>query len=266
MNLSLLYIGDIMGKPGRKAVQALLPEIKKAYNIDVCIANAENLSHGKGVSQSTLAEIMDAGVDFCTSGNHIWAKPEGVAIISQENPPVIRPANFPPGVPGIGKKIITIGKSSLLVINLMGRVFMKENLDCPFRTLDAILTEYHDTPLAGIVVDFHAETTSEKNALGLYADGRISALVGTHTHVPTADERILPKGTGYITDLGMTGIENSVIGVNYDSAVGGYLTQMPQKFDIAESGEVVFNALHITIDTETGKTIALARIQKRTIV
>lgn len=260
--MKILFIGDVMGRPGRKAVAALLPEIKKEYEPDFVIANAENLAHGKGITRQTLDELLSTGVDFCTSGNHIWAKPEGHEILAHTNSPVIRPANFPQNVPGVGTKLIQVGARNILVINLMGRVFMKEHLDCPFRKLDAILEQYKKEKPAAIIVDFHAEVTSEKNTFGLYADGRVSAVLGTHTHIPTADERVLPKGTAYITDVGMVGLKNSSIGIEYEGILKTFLDQMPGKFEIPDHGLIVFNAVLLNIDTKDGNALSITRIQR----
>lgn len=259
--MKLLIIGDIVGKPARKAVVKLVPELRKEFDIDFVIANAENLAHGFGFTSQTLNEIFSAGVDAATTGNHAWAKPEGRAILEQRDSLVVRPANYPVGTPGLGAKIFTIATKSILVVNLMGRVFMKENLDCPFRALDAILQAHANQTFAGIVVDFHAETTSEKNAFGLYADGRVSVVVGTHTHVPTADERVMPGGMAYITDIGMVGLQNSVIG--FDSGpLQSFLTQLHHHFEISDSGRVVFNAVLVDIDTSTRKATSITRIQR----
>lgn len=263
--MKLLLIGDVVGKPARKAVGMLLPELRKEFNIDFVIANAENLAHGFGFTTQTLNELFAAGVDAATTGNHAWAKPEGRAILEQRDSRVVRPANYPVGTPGVGAKIFTIATKSILVVNLMGRVFMKENLDCPFRALDAILQTYSTQTFAGIIVDFHAETTSEKNAFGLYADGKATVVVGTHTHVPTADERVLPNGTAYITDIGMVGLQNSVIG--FDSGpLQSFLTQLHHHFEISDSGTVVFNAVLIDIDTATRKATSITRIQREIVV
>lgn len=263
--MKVLLIGDIVGKPGRKSVAKLLPDIRKEYSIDVVIANVENLAHGFGFSRATLSEIMNTGVDFATSGNHVWKKPEGVALLSENDAHVIRPANYPPESPGTGAKVLTIATKSLLVINLMGRVFMKENLDCPFRALDRILESYTEAELAGIVVDFHAEATSEKCAFGLYGDGRVSVIVGTHTHIPTADQRILPQGTAYATDIGMVGLRDSVIG--FDSGpLEGFLTQMHHHFEISDSGHTVFNAILVDIDETTRKAVSITRIMRESDV
>lgn len=260
--LRILFIGDIMGKPARKAVTALLPDLRKEHEVDCVIANAENLAHGKGVTALTLEEIKNAGVDFCTSGNHIWAKPEGIEHLSAEDPFIIRPANYPPGSPGKGEKVLAIGNFRILVLNLMGRVYMRENIDCPFRTLDAILAQYDSDDLSAIIVDLHAEATSEKNSFGMYADGRVSAVVGTHTHIPTADNRVLPKGSGYISDIGMVGIRDSSLGIDVRNTIAGFLTQRPAKFEIPDNGLVVFNSVLIEIDPTTRQATAMLRIQK----
>lgn len=259
--MKILVIGDVVGKPARKAVVKLLPELRKEFDIDFVIANAENLAHGFGFTSQTFNELLGAGVDAATTGNHAWAKPEGVGILERRDSVVIRPANYPVGTPGVGAKIFTIATKSILVVNLMGRVFMKENLDCPFRALDAILTSHSSQSFAGIIVDFHAETTSEKNAFGLYADGRVSAVVGTHTHVPTADERVMPGGTAYITDIGMVGLQNSVIGFD-TGPLQGFLTQIHQHFEISDSGRVVFNSVLIEFDTASKKAASITRIQR----
>lgn len=255
-----------MGKAGRKAVSALLPSVREEHGIDYCIANAENLAHGKGITRATLKEMEDAGVDLFTSGNHVWAKPEGVEILKESNAPLLRPANYPERNPGRGEKVVAIATKSLLVVNLMGRDFMPTTVDCPFRALDDILEKYKDTPLAGIIVDVHAETTSEKHAIALYADGRVSAVLGTHTHVPTADERILAGGTGFQCDVGMVGVRDTLIGITYESGITRFLTRMPSHFQIAESGLTVFNSVLLDIDTETRKTVSITRIQKELII
>ncbi len=260
--LRVLFIGDIMGKPGRKAVAALLPGLRDEHSVDVVLANAENLAHGKGVTNPTIDELKKAGVDFCTSGNHIWAKPDGVGILNADDPYVIRPANYPAGSPGKGQKVLTIGNFRLLVVNLMGRVYMRESLDCPFRALDVILGDNAPEELDAIIVDFHAEATSEKNSFGIYVDGKVTAFVGTHTHIPTADNRVLPKGTGYISDIGMVGIRDSSLGIDVTQTIEGFLTQRPAKFEIADHGLVVFNSVLIEIDPQTRKALSITRIQK----
>jgi len=251
-----------MGKPGRKAVSALLPGLRAEYKPDIVIANAENLAHGKGVTEKTLQEITSAGVDFCTSGNHILSKGETQELLSKQNSIVLRPANYPPQVSGRGYTLVPVGSRQLLIINLMGRVLMKEHLDCPFRAFDEILKTVKNKDIAGIFVDFHAEATSEKNVFGLYADGRASAVVGTHTHIQTSDDHILPKGTAYITDVGMTGLKHSSVGVDYESILPSFLYQTPPKHEIPENGLVVFHAVVIDIDPNTQRATSIERIRK----
>ncbi len=260
--LRVLLIGDIMGKPGRKAVTALLPNLRKKLNVDFVIANAENLAHGKGVNEKTFSEIRESGVDFCTSGNHIFSKAEGVAILEREDGQLIRPANYPAGTPGKGEKLIPLGKIKLLVVNLLGRIYMNEHVDCPFRALDEILERHQDIKGVAAIVDFHANATSEKNSFGIYADGRVAAVVGTHTHIPTADVRILPKGTAYTTDIGMVGIRDSSIGIDAQGPIQAFLTQRPAKFELPDNGLVVFNAVLLELDAKTGAARAMTRIQK----
>lgn len=260
--MRIIFIGDIMGKPGRKAVTAFLPVLREKYKPDIVIANVENLAHGKGVTEKTLQDITSAGVDFCTSGNHIWSKPESTDLLSRQNSILLRPANYPKQNPGKGYALVPVGSREILIINLMGRVLMKEHLDCPFRAFDEILETVKNKNIAAIFVDFHAEATSEKNVFGLYADGRATAVVGTHTHVQTADEHILPKGTAYITDTGMVGLKHSSVGVNYEEILPSFLYQMPPKHDIAESGLVTFHAVVIDVDPDTRKATAIERIKK----
>lgn len=257
---NILLIGDIVGKIGRKAVTALLPALRKKHHIDLVIANVENLAHGSGITHSTLEDILSAGVDFCTSGNHIWAKPEGVNILSMPDSPVLRPANYPPGLPGRGEKILTIGTKSILVINLLGRMFMKASPDCPFRTLETILTNHREKTFDAIIVDFHAEATSEKKALGLFVDGKVSAVLGTHTHIPTADEQILPMGTAYMTDVGFVGATHSVLGFNPESSITPHILQIPPKADIPETGMASLCAALVTVQSSTGHATHISRI------
>jgi len=264
----ILFIGDIIGKIGRAGVRNLLPKLKKSLKIDLVIANVENLAHGKGVTERTLNEIKEAGVDIFTSGNHIWKKrTEAEEIFKKQDFFLLRPANYPTGVLGVGEKIfITENKEKILVINLIGRVFFKEDFDCPFRAIDKILKKYKKEKLNAIVIDFHAEATSETRALGFYVDGRISAIFGTHSHVPTADAKILSNGTAYITDAGMVGAENSVIGVEKESVIQSYLTQINHQFVFPEKGECVFNSVLTEIDLKTGKAVNIKRIDRKTMI
>lgn len=262
--MKILFIGDIFGRPGRETVKEFLPEIKKEHKPDLVIANVENISHGSGFTPEHIEEMQGVGVDFFTSGNHVWSKNSGVMKLNDPDFPVIRPANYPDeNSPGRGYKIVEDGMMNrILVVNLMGRVFMKLHLDCPFRAMDRILKETAHENLSGIFVDFHAETTSEKYALALYLDGRISAIVGTHTHVPTADYRLLPNETAFMCDAGMTGIVDSVIGANKEIIIKRFLTQMPIKMEPATEGRRVFNAVLIELDEKTKKALNIQHVQK----
>ncbi|MBU1019537.1 MAG: TIGR00282 family metallophosphoesterase [Patescibacteria group bacterium] len=248
--MKIIFIGDIAGSPGRETVYELLPQVKKEFKPDLIIANGENASRGKGINSSHLDKLHKAGIDFFTSGHHIWQQRDVRPRMDEKDPLLIRPANFPSDNPGKGWRIIeTAMMKRLLVINLHGRVFIKDHYDCPFRTADRILEENSHERLDGILVDFHAEATSEKVALGHYLDGRVTAVFGTHTHIPTADLRVLPGGTLYLSDVGMVGLKNGVIGVDKDPILKNFLSQMPVKHTITEEGETVFNAVYF----ETGK-------------
>lgn len=263
-SMKFLFIGDIVGRPGRKAVQNILPELKKKKNYDLVIANAENLTHGKGASEKDIHVMQEAGIDFFTSGNHIWRHKSLLARMNDADFPVIRPANYPKTNPGRGYKILEIQGKRVLIINMMGRVFMGIHTDCPFATADHILDEIKNEPLDAIIIDFHAEVTSEKIAFGLYLDGRVSMILGTHTHVPTADHHILEKGTGYITDVGMVGKKDSVIGVDKGPIIRHFLTQLPVVHEISE-GSAIFNAVEFEIDPQTKKTISIVPIYEEYI-
>ena len=248
-------IGDVIGKPGRQAIKALLPEVRREYGIDMVIANGENTAGGFGITSDTAYELLDNGVDVLTSGNHIWDQKEIIPSMD-EGLPLIRPANYP-NAPGRGY----LFHNGVMVLNLMGRVFMPP-LDCPFRTADTILkgVKSGENPKI-IIVDFHAEATSEKQGLGWYLDGRVSAVLGTHTHVGTVDAKILPRGTGYLTDVGMTGPINSVIGSEVDAVLERFLTGMPQRLNVA-NGPVTMNSVLLDIDPDTGQATAIQRIDR----
>lgn len=257
--MKLLMIGDIVGQPGRNIVHNLVPGLKEELNIDFVVANGENAAGGNGITRSTADDILASGVDLITGGNHIWDKKDIVEWIDSE-PRLIRPANYPPGTPGRGYFISDLGGGiRLAVINLSGRVFMPP-IDCPFQTVDALLKNL-ETQADLFLVDFHGEATSEKMAFGYYVDGRVSAVVGTHTHIQTADARILPKGTAYISDVGMTGPYESVLGVRKELAVASFITRMPQRFDVAK-GYAQFNAVVIEFDSNTGKAKNIENIQE----
>jgi len=257
--MKILFIGDIVGRPGRDILKEVLPRIKERDGIDFVITNGENAAGGFGLTPKVAEGLYSNGVDLITSGNHIWARKEVYEIISRE-PRLIRPANFPPEVPGKGWTVREAKGNKIGIINLEGQVYLS-NLDSPFRCVDAIIERIKkETPV--IVVDFHAEVTSEKIAMGWYLDGKVSALIGTHTHVQTADERILPAGTAYITDVGMTGAEDSVIGIKKEIALKRFLTQLPVRMEVA-SGDVVFSAVIIEIDEKTGKARSIRRLQEK---
>lgn len=261
----ILFFGDIIGSPGRKALAKILPSWRKTHAPDAVIANGENLAHGKGVTEKAFREIIAAGVDAVTSGNHIWAHKEAVALLEDPATRLIRPFNFPPGLPGRGFLEFQAGAKKLLLINLIGRVFMHSHYDDPFRAADEILTEYPMDGSRVIVVDWHADATSEKVALGWYVDGRVSAVLGTHTHVPTADAKILPKGTAFVSDVGMVGPEHSVIGLEREAIVRGFLTQMRVRADVAQ-GPVEVNAVLVELSDETGLAKKIIRLRETGIV
>ncbi|MCL6559401.1 MAG: TIGR00282 family metallophosphoesterase, partial [Firmicutes bacterium] len=229
--MRLLMIGDIVGRSGRRAVKVNLSSLKKEYDLDMVIANGENAAGGKGITREVAQELFSSGVDVLTMGNHVWNKKEAFEYIDRETR-IVRPANYPPGTPGIGANVYeTRRKVKVAVINLAGRVFLQA-IDCPFRKAEE-LVEMMKEKARVVVVDFHAEATSEKIAMGWFLAGKVSAVVGTHTHVQTADERILPGGTAYITDLGMTGPWNSIIGVKKEIIIEKFITQIPQRFEVA---------------------------------
>jgi hypothetical protein len=255
--VNILFVADIFGSPGRRAVRDLLPEIVSSMGIDLVIANVENAAAGFGVTKEILEEVKSLGVACMTSGNHIWDRREALPLLDQE-PLLLRPHNYPPGVPGRGVTVVS-GKNGVKVgvLNLMGRVFMRE-LECPFRTGEREAARLREeTPV--ILVDFHAEATAEKIALGWHLDGKVSAVLGTHTHVQTADERILPGGTGYITDVGMTGPHDSVIGVRKEQAIHKFLTLLPTRFEPA-AGDTRLHGAFLDVDETTGKCRHIARV------
>ena len=252
--MKILAIGDIIGKPGRKAVEELLPGLCHEYGLHLVIGNGENVAGGIGITPSTAQELLNSGIDVITTGNHVWRHKEIIPYLDG-NLPIIRPLNYPPTTPGRGY----LSQGKVLVVNIMGRTFMS-NLDCPFRAMDRLLVELEDKPNV-VIVDFHAEATSEKVAMGRYLDGRVSAVLGTHTHVGTIDAHILPRGTAYVTDIGMVGPVDSVIGDDADSVINRFLTQMPKRLSVGK-GASVFNAILVEVDEETSKAVDIQRIQK----
>lgn len=253
--MKVLFIGDIVGNPGRKAAREMISKIRREMPFDYCVANGENSAGGTGITYVVAQELYKCGIDALTMGNHTWSKREITNFIDSDSK-IARPANYPQELPGKGSVIIG-GK--LGIINLLGRVYM-DHVDCPFKALDREL-EYLKTQVKVVLVDIHAEATSEKCALAWHADGRVSCVLGTHTHVQTADERILPCGTAFITDVGMTGPHEGIIGVDREIVLEKFLSYMPVRFEVAK-GSVQFNAVHMEIDEKTGKTLGIQRISK----
>ncbi len=251
----ILFLGDIVGHPGRRALQRFLPQLVRKYAPTAIIANGENAAGGIGITEEIGRDLFRQ-VDVLTSGNHIWDKKEALPYLERE-PRLIRPANYPAGNPGRGSYIFQDGGGvKIAVLNLQGRVFM-EAIDCPFRRADTEVEALRkETPV--IIVDFHAEATSEKQALGWHLDGRVSAVIGTHTHVPTADEKILPGGTAYITDAGMAGGYRSVIGIRKEQALQKFLSGRPQRFEPSKEG-LVLSAVFVKVDAGTGRALSIKR-------
>ncbi len=246
--MKILFIGDIVAKPGREAVKEVLPDLIKKEKVKLCVANIENLTHGKGATAEKVDEMREAGVDIFTSGNHIWYRKEFVDVLNND-PTVIRPANYPGDSAGFGFTFAKVGKDKVLIINLLGRQWIDEPVDEPYRVVDMLLLDQveKEKPSA-IFVDFHAEATSEKNAMAWFLDGRVSAVLGTHTHVPTADEWILPKGTALVTDIGMSGALHSVLGVDPSIIISRQKNPGPLKFEWVEDGPRVFRSVLIETD------------------
>ena len=262
--MTFLIFGDVVGKIGREALKRALPRLKEEFKPDLTIVNAENLAHGKGLTKPIIADMHAAGVDFFTSGNHIfsnqkgphevWADP-GLAEL------LIRPANFPDGTAGEGEKTLTLGEKRVLVVNLICQVFMGEPYGNPFEVMESILKRHEGEKLDAVLVDLHGEATSERIAFGIHFDGRVSSVTGTHTHVPTADARILPKGTAYLTDIGMTGARWSVLGVKPEGPISRFIEGDAQRYEIPDEGAVDLNAVAVTVD-ESGKAVKIVQIQK----
>jgi len=252
--MRVLFIGDVVGRPGRRGLAAILPGLRSELAIDVIIANGENAANGRGLTSRTAKEMFKAGVDIISSGNHIWDQREIIEELDGERP-ILRPANYPSGTPGRG----ILRHKGLTVLNLQGRTFMA-NIDCPFRTADALLEAHPESP---IIVDMHAEATSEKQAMGWYLDGRVSAVLGTHTHVPTADTRVLPRGTAYVTDAGFSGSRDSVLGFEVSASHQLFLSQLPTRLPVAEKcPTVVMNSVLVDIDEYTGRARSIERIDR----
>ncbi|HEY3315820.1 MAG TPA: TIGR00282 family metallophosphoesterase [Bacillota bacterium] len=258
--MRILFIGDVIGRPGREALAGLLPVIKEREGPDLVLANGENVAGGKGITQETAEELFEAGVDGITLGNHAWAKREVYDYLGLESR-VVRPFNYPGQAPGHGTGVVQAADGrEVTLVNLCGRVFLEVYVDCPFRAASRALEEVSGrSPF--LIVDFHAEATSEKAAMAHYLDGRVSAVIGTHTHVQTADERILPKGTAFITDVGMTGPRHSIIGVDRDQALERFLTQLPTRLDVARPPSRL-EAVVVDLDDQTGRATGIRRLQE----
>lgn len=255
--MNLLFIGDVVGSPGREMVKEYLPKLKEKYRPHVTIINGENAAGGKGITEKIYREFLEAGAQAVTLGNHTWDNREIFEFIDDAKY-LVRPANFPEGTPGKGIVFIKINDIEVAVINLQGRTFMTPS-DCPFKKADALIENARArTPF--VFVDFHAEVTSEKQAMGWYLDGRVSAVVGTHTHVQTSDNRILPEGTGYISDVGMTGPYDGILGVEKEAVLKRFLTSLPVRFEVPKAGRSLLSAVLIELDRKTGLTKKIERI------
>jgi metallophosphoesterase (TIGR00282 family) len=258
--LRCLIIGDIIGKPGREAVAALLPQLRRELALDMVIANGENVAAGMGITPRLADELLGMDIDVITSGNHIWDKREIYDYLETDRP-LLRPINYPDEAPGRGWLIHHLPDGDeVAVVNAMGRVFMNQ-LDSPFNAIDRLLDEAAVELPPVRIVDFHCEITSEKNAMGWHLDGRVTAVVGTHTHVPTADDRLLPKGTAYISDIGMTGPRDSIIGMSVETVMPRFLRHLPTRFVVAE-GPVSFNAVLITAERASGRASSIELVQR----
>jgi 2',3'-cyclic-nucleotide 2'-phosphodiesterase len=256
--MRILILGDVMGRPARRAVRGLVPQLIKEEALNLVIANAENSAGGMGVDIKSARELLSAGVNVLTSGNHIWKKKEIYPYLD-EHTQLVRPANFPTGAPGNGYCLWRGNGFSALVLNVQGRVFMPNHVEDPFRSVDALIDQYKGhSPV--VIVDMHAEATSEKNAMGWYLDGRVSVVFGTHTHVQTADERILPRGTAYITDVGMCGSFDSIIGMTREPVIRGFMTQLPRQFEVAEDN-VVLQGILVEVNEASGKAHSIRRLR-----
>lgn len=253
--MKVLFVGDIVGNPGRKAAKEMISVLKREIPFDYCIANGENSAGGTGITYVVAQELYKCGVNAITMGNHTWSKKEVINFIDSDSR-IIRPANYPQELPG---KSSTIIDGSLGIVNLLGRVYM-DGIDCPFKASEREI-EYLKSFVKVIIVDMHAEATSEKCAMAWFLDGRVSSVIGTHTHVQTADERIFPCGTGFISDVGMTGPHEGIIGVERHLVIEKFLTHMPVKFEVAK-GCVQFNAVYLTIDDKTGRTLEIKRLSR----
>jgi len=257
--INVLYIADVIGSDGSEIASACVPEFLKKYEIHLAIVNGENSASGKGLTARIAQSFFDMGIDVITSGNHIWDKNKIFPMLN-ENPRILRPLNYPPGCPGHGSVVVqTPGNDSVGIINLQGRSFMYP-IDCPFRTIDGEIRRLANEGIKTLIIDFHAEASAEKMALGWFLDGRVSAVIGSHTHVQTADECVLPQGTAYITDAGMTGPFDSVIGMDKEIAIKRFISQLPVHYKVAH-GDPKFCGVIIKIDKQSGRAESISRFQ-----
>jgi len=258
--MNILFVGDIFGNPGRQAIKKLLPQVRRDHEVDLVVANCENSAGGKGVTEKIANELFGAGCDMLTGGNHIFAQRESYDFLDRDER-IVRPINYPPGAPGRGSVVhISAAGVPVGIVNACGRSFMGHHYDDPFRALDAEV-EALSRQATVILLDFHAETTSEKVAMGWFLDGRVTAVLGTHTHIPTADERLLHRGTAYITDVGMTGPYDSVIGDDKHIILESILTQRPTRFEVAPANEVSLNAVLIGVNPDKGNATSIKRVR-----
>ncbi len=258
--MRILVIGDVVGGPGRRILARALPGLRERHRFDAVVVNAENAAGGRGLTLPLAEELFAVGADVLTLGDHVWDQREFAGQIDRD-PRLVRPANLPPGCPGRGWTTVATPAGPLTVVSLLGRVFMGPAADCPFRCADALLRAL-PAPTGPVLVDLHAEATSEKIAMGWHLDGRVAAVIGSHTHVQTADERILPRGTACLSDLGMTGPERSILGRNVDAVLRRFMTGMPQRFDVAD-GPAVLEGLRLELHPATGRCRRLARLRLR---
>lgn len=256
--MKCLFVGDIVGKPGRRVLLHYLESVRKQHAIDFVVVNAENAAGGFGVTEKITRQLVDNGVHCLSNGNHAWDKKEALEFIDRY-PALLRPHNYPEGTPGTGWRIYNAGSTRIGVLNLMGNVFMHPALECPFRLADKVLADKPDD-VKVVIVDMHAEATSEKQAMGWHLDGRVSAVVGTHTHVPTADERLLPRGTAYISDIGMTGCYDSVIGMDRHISLKRFITKLAERYQVAD-GPASLCAVILDIDETTGRSRSITRLR-----
>jgi len=258
--MNILFIGDVVGSPGRAAIKALLSKMKQKHDVDFVIANAENSAGGSGITPRTARDLFQSGCDVLTSGDHVWRRPEVVDLLNT-NPAILRPANFPAGAPGRGSGVFRSAAGPCVgVVCLLGRVFVDAMVASPFLSVQEEIAELKKkTPI--VIVDLHAEATSEKVAMGWFLDGQVTAVLGTHTHIPTADERVLPKGTAYITDVGMTGPYDSVIGRSKDKIIERFLTGLPTRFELGQKDVALCGAL-VEVDTDSGRALSIKRIRE----